>query len=458
MMTRRLLCTILIATTFNASCQSIVSFETVPVKNNTYRKWVQGWITVEENRTKSQSNKIRLPFILSLSSNSLDEDNAPILIMSGGPGNSSLNMANGIVNTIWGRKRDILIMEQRGTTFADPSLRCPEIDSLRVYGMNNKLWGSSLDKLKLKGAKLCFQKFIKGGVDLLGYNTLESVHDIEELRNALKIDKMILYGMSYSCKLMTAYSQIYPERTKGLILDSPLPHQVKYDEEAFENIDTVLKNVIKNYTGSLSLYEEWKDYIYSVRDSVFSLSFKSRNIFYTKNELIDVVMFKLSGHQTIKSTPNSIKRIVEGDHGEVSNIIDYYLKPSEQSLGMRYSLWITEELSDQNQDSINVQRERFEWLKDYSPNDISFETQKVWELEPILKFRAWPTTKYLGNVLILSGEFDPWTPVRYGIQMKSYFPNAQWIVYPETSHVPGFTEKGFKDIDLFLSKTEVLSK
>jgi len=424
----------------------------VPIKNKTNRIWKQGWISVNENRRELSSNLIELPFVLSKTSDSINNYDIPVLIMSGGPGNSSLNMANGVVNTPWGKNRDIIVFEQRGTIYSRPSLKCPEIDSLRILGLNKGLWGKQLDSLKALGTQLCYDRLTSQNIDLNGYNSLESVEDINELRKELKIDKMILYGMSYSCNLMAAYAQTYPENVEALILDSPLPHQANYDEEAFQNVDSILIKIIKNYSGSTELYYDWKNYISLVKDSVFKVSINSKVYNYTKNELIDMVLFKMSSHNTLSETSTTIESIISGQHQGVKDVINYHLEPSGQALGMRYSLWIGEELSQEKEEIIDKQEKKYSWLLDYPVNDVSFETANIWKVNSIYENRKWPESSYNGPALILSGQFDPWTPEWYGVEMLQYLPFAKHLIYPENSHLPGFTKKGFNDINDFINQ------
>ncbi|MCG8332790.1 MAG: alpha/beta hydrolase [Chitinophagales bacterium] len=426
----------------------------VPIENTSSRTWISGWISVPENRTENSSNLIKLPFIYSKAPDSLRKMNVPVLIMSGGPGNSSLHMANGVVNTAWGEKRDVFVFEQRGTRYAEPSLTCPEVDSLRIYGLVNGLWGDSLRQLKMQGVQACYKRLVSQNIDLNGYNTLETVEDIEALRKVLKIDKMILYGMSYSCNLMTAYAQTYPKNTAALILDSPLPHQVNYDEEAYRNIDSILIRITDYYSGSEQFYRQWKNYLHSVQDSVFEVSINGKSFRYTKNELIDIVLFKMSSHSSLKEVTTSIQNITQGNHQGIAEVINYYLEPSGQALGMRYSLWLSEEIAEEKINVINQQKNLYSWLYDYQANDVSFEMGDVWKVNSLYLMRKWPNSIYDGSVLILSGQFDPWTPEWYGITASQYLPNSKHIIYPEHSHLPGFSEKGIEDINEFINQID----
>lgn len=423
----------------------------VPKKNNTDRSWNEGWLAVPENRKTKESNTIELPFVLSKVADSLKNDDTPVLIMSGGPGNGSLHMANGSVYTAWGKTRDLLVLEQRGTILAKPSLTCPEIDSLRIRGLKKGIYGKSLDSMKLVGTKLCYDRLIANNIDLNGYNTLESVEDIEALRKSLKLNKLILYGMSYSCNLMATYAQKYPQNVKALILDSPLPHQSNHDEEVYQNIDSTLVNVVNHYSGSKDIYNNWKDYMKVIKDSVFEISVDSVTYYYTKNELIDIPINNMSSHGSLEKTAESMEKIMNGDRSGMKEIIGYYLRESRQALGMRFSVWIGEELAEEDVDIIRENQEKCEWLGDYAANDVSFKTKEYWPVNSIYDNWKWPIGNYNGPVLILSGEFDPWTPVWYGKMLLPFFPNAKHSIYLENSHLPGFTDKGTDDISDYLN-------
>lgn len=422
----------------------------VPVANETEREWTQGWIEVDENRLVPSSNRIKLPFVLSKVP---DEDKVcdiPVLIMSGGPGNASLHMTNGVVYTPWGRQADVLVMDQRGTGHSSPCLDCPEVDSLRIEGVKSMAHGRSLDSYTRRGAKLCYDRLSGQNTDLAGYNTLQSLEDIEALRVALGFDKLVLYGMSYSCNLMAAYAQTYPEHTHALILDSPLPHHANYDIEAFANIDATVQNLLRHYGAPEGLYASWTAHIEQIKDSTYVIEVDGSKYAYGANELIDAMLFRMYSHRTLHDVADCMKRIIEGDHRDVIDVIKGNLSTTNQALGMRYSLWVSEELPHENPKSIIAERHETSWLGAYAVNDMNHQLGEVWEVESIYKSADWPESTYDGPTIILSGQFDPWTPTSYGKMMKSVTTNATHKIYPETTHLPGFTEEGFEDIREFI--------
>lgn len=447
-----ILCLLSILSCAYYNSESAIIDKAVPLENRTERQWEEGWLAVPENRKIKGSNTIELPFVLSKVHDSLKNDDAPVLIMSGGPGNGSLHMANGSPNTSWGKNRDLLVMEQRGTLRSNPSLMCPELDSLRIQGLKAGLYGKALDSLKSKATSLCYERLTTDGIDLNGYHTLESVEDIEALRSLLQLDQLILYGMSYSCNLMSAYARKYPQHVKAVILDSPLPHQSNHDEEVHQNIDSTLVKVIRRYKGNGTLYDQWASYMSVIRDSVFEIEIDSVTYAYTKNELIDIPLDAMSSHGGLRNVVPSIEAIISGDHSAMKEIMGYYLGRTRQAKGMRYSVWVGEELPEENPERIEANMNSIDWIAGYAANDINFETKIHWPVDSIYNNWTWPEGTYEGPTLILSGEFDPWTPVWYGKMLLPLFPKATHSIYPENSHLPGFTRKGTNDIADFLNK------
>jgi pimeloyl-ACP methyl ester carboxylesterase len=359
-------------------------------------------------------------------------------------------MANGFTRSKVGSSGDVLVMDQRGTFYARPYLNCPEIDSARIQGIKKGFFGQKLHRLHLEAVQDCYNRWITDGADLDGYNTLESVQDIEDLRNLLSIDQLILYGMSYSCKLMSAYAMTYPDRVRAMILDSPLPHESNYDEEAWAAIDGVFRAVLNYYNGDDDLYQQWTDYVESVQDSAFTIDLDSISFRYTSANIIDAALNFLGDHGSLSQLPSVITRLIQGVHTDVLGVMESYLQSGRQAKGMRYSTWIAEELPDEDEAQIAKKSERVSWLANYAVNDVSFETARNWKVRSIYETKEWPDQPYEGPVFILSGAFDPWTPVAYGEKMKEKFSQAKLKIYPERTHLPGFTRDGATDIYEFI--------
>jgi len=61
------------------------------------------------------------------------------------------------------------------------------------------------------------------GASAAFYSTADHAEDLEAVRQALGVDKIGLYGVSYGTKLATAYALAHPDHVERLLLDSVLP-------------------------------------------------------------------------------------------------------------------------------------------------------------------------------------------------------------------------------------------
>ena len=131
---------------------------------------------------------------------------ATILALAGGPGQAAtplLGAFAGVLKPVL-RTRELVTFDQRGTG-GSGRLRC---DGLSGPG--------SLASVVLG----CAQSI---GPPRADYTTAASVADVEAVRAALGVDKLILYGTSYGTKVALEYAAAYPEHVARLILDSVVP-------------------------------------------------------------------------------------------------------------------------------------------------------------------------------------------------------------------------------------------
>jgi pimeloyl-ACP methyl ester carboxylesterase len=77
------------------------------------------------------------------------------------------------------------------------------------------------------------------------YSTAEHAEDLDAVRQALGLDKIALYGVSYGTKLAMAYALAHPTHVERLILDSVLPP---------EGPDPYSANVLRDLPATLNAF------------------------------------------------------------------------------------------------------------------------------------------------------------------------------------------------------------
>jgi len=402
-----------------------------------------GYLIVPENRKKNNSKTIKLPFIVVYSKNSAKKKD-PLLYTTGGPGGSSLGWARGAPNRSVTRDRDCIAFEQRGTRFAIPKLESGELSEAIKESYRRNL---PKDSMMVEGVKRFKKAFEEKGIDLSGYNTDETVSDIDDLLVTLGIDSVNLTGGSYSGGLMLAVLQKDPARVRSLILDSPLPTFVPIDEDEPANFNEAL-NTLFNYCKKDSINQElygnlkqkFQDYFSSIEGKIFTINYLEKgsldsiSIQYTRNDLLNVIENTITDFPRIKDVPFVITQLINGNHRSyIQEILDGIFSGGSPT-GMRISVYCADQTAYHNETILQQLPNAYPWMKGYHINDVYKSMCDCWKVPPIKKETK--TAFYSDKpVLLADGALDPACRPLYIDMLAHYMPNAQRIIYLKRSHM-----------------------
>ncbi len=429
-----------------------------------------GYLLVPENRKKINSKTIKLPFIIVRSKNP-NKRKDPIFFTGGGPGTSSLNWANGISKSTLINDRDCIAFEQRGTKYAIPYLRRFDLDLAIREAYRKNL---SKDSMAVIGANQYKKSLKKAGIDITGYNTDETVTDIHDLLNVLKIDSVNLFGISYSGGLMLSVLRKDDTKIRSLVLNSPLPNFTPIDEDEPANFMEALNIIfdrIESDTLAKNLYgnqkERFQQYFNSIINKKFYLPYvengktDTMNIEYTKNDLLEIIVNSMFGPTAIKDVPVIINNIINGNHSEyMKSKLNDIFNGNPAPNGMRIAVYCADQSAYNNPEVEKRLYEIYPFLEGYHINDVYNAICDCWKVPAVS-----PTTKqpFYSNkpVLIGDGELDPACRPLYMYMIQHYMPNAQSFVFKNLSHGVGgkdFYEMTQKFIDNPFEKIHTDSK
>jgi len=177
-----------------------------------------GELDVAEDRRRPGSRTIALSFIV-LPALQSERTAEPVWALSGGPGDGSTTLLPAVTRA-WQavrERRDIVLVDQRGTGSAHP-LQCEST----IDQNPSAAFGHVFDPAVIEACRAALAPI----ADLAAYTTAASVDDLDEVRQALGYDRLVLWGGSYGSRLALSYMERHPERVTFAVLDSVAPPEV----------------------------------------------------------------------------------------------------------------------------------------------------------------------------------------------------------------------------------------
>ena len=175
-----------------------------------------GRLVVPEVRGKDGSNLIELAFVRLKSK--AESPLAPLIYLAGGPGGSSTFFADRPASLqAWLPMLglgDVIFLDQRATGRSEPDLRfrSPSPPPLEVFADQEVA-----KEYFLEGVRGAAEYYREQGIDFDGYNSAESADDINDLRIALGLEKVSLFGFSYGTHLALATIRRHGEHLENVI-------------------------------------------------------------------------------------------------------------------------------------------------------------------------------------------------------------------------------------------------
>jgi len=222
----------MICVVFCTAQNSTVTFEPYPFESKS-GKTVEaelGTFSVPENRAIANSGNIDLYFVRFKSTN--PNPGNPIVYLAGGPGGSGISTAKGARFELFMALRevaDVIALDQRGTGLSN---QIPPCQKSAVFPLDIPGTSESYISEMSKTAKECISFWKEQGVALEGYTTVENANDLEDLRKALGVSKINLWGISYGSHLAFDFVKRYEESVGKIVmagLEGP-GHTIKLPE------------------------------------------------------------------------------------------------------------------------------------------------------------------------------------------------------------------------------------
>jgi pimeloyl-ACP methyl ester carboxylesterase len=152
-----------------------------------------------------------------------------VLVLAGGPGQAATPLID-VMPDLFGsllETRQLITFDQRGT--GGTALRCPSVEGR--------------DPTITDDASAVAKCAARLGPARTAYTTAASVADVDAVRAALGVEKLIVVGVSYGTKVALNYAQAFPQHVERLVLDSVVPPEGNdpFARSTFAEIPRVLR-------------------------------------------------------------------------------------------------------------------------------------------------------------------------------------------------------------------------
>jgi pimeloyl-ACP methyl ester carboxylesterase len=188
-------------------------------------------ISVPENRAADSSRNIRLYFYRFKARK--PSGRAPIFFLPGGPGgfynddwvkglNKKPEGGSNLEAWLYAQNRDVVLVNQRGARLPDKTYQFLFFISFGTSLAKPFDYESAATPLK-ENAKIAIDQWTSRGMDLAGYDIMNMIEDINDIRVKLGYERIALRGTSFGSQWSMAYMQKYPQHVDRAVLGGTEP-------------------------------------------------------------------------------------------------------------------------------------------------------------------------------------------------------------------------------------------
>ncbi|HEX6556136.1 MAG TPA: alpha/beta fold hydrolase [Ktedonobacteraceae bacterium] len=403
-----------------------------------------GFLSVPEDRSHMQGPTIRLAVAIFKTPSSHPAPD-PVLVLGGGPGDALLermgptyNAGNLLSN------RDLILLDQRGAGYSQPSLRCFVNETPRA----------------------CHDRLVKSGINLNAYTTLENAADVHDLIQTLGYRQVNLEGASYGTRLALTVMRLYPADLRSVVLKAVLPPQVNaltsLPQATIRAFDVLFRGCSADSSCNAT-YPHLQAVFYQLVANLNTtpISFKialqtgaSVTVHFTGNDLVLWLRQSLYAAGYIPQLPAVIFQIRQHDYAQLASIYGNFIDDT-MSWGLFYSVICGEDAAFTTRQALKISVQGLPPQAQHALLDLSmslFSVCQFWGMSPVPVVQKEPVRSTIPT-LILQGEYDPATPPANGMLAaqtlsRSYFfllPGVGHFIHSPTSTCPDTIPEAFRD-------------
>jgi pimeloyl-ACP methyl ester carboxylesterase len=403
-----------------------------------------GHLSVAENPALPQGRQIALHIAWIPAGDEGPTEPDPVFMLAGGPGQAATESYPQVAAAFRPvqKKRDVILVDQRGTGQSNP-LRCEEPrkpEQAKVSATGAKAVDKAAEARRF--AQRCRAALSKKA-DLRFYTTTDAIRDLDAVRQAIGAAKINLVGVSYGTRVAQQYAMRYPHSTRTIVLDSVAPNTLILGNDFARNLEQALdlqfgqcgktpacSRTLGNPRSRLdALMAQLRTAppLVRYRDA-------STNQVHEERLLPEHVagLMRMYAYAPLASSllPLQLKEASEGRYDgllALAKMLDDTLS-GQMMFGMQLSVICSEDAQG---------------LK-ANPDDVATLLGNQFADDLGAQCAVWPKGAMPADfhaplrtpvpALLMSGEFDPVTPPRYGAEVVKTLPNGRHLVVRGQGH------------------------
>ncbi len=410
-----------------------------------------GYLSVPENRARPDSPQIRL--MVSIVRGRAPRAADPVLYLSGGPGSgavySTATLARGWAGFLG--NRDLIVVDQRGTGFSQPSLTCPELGPVHTAHLREVVAPAARLDAEHGALMRCRDRLARAGVDVGAYSSAANAADLRDLRLALGYQQWNLLGISYGTRLALTALRHDAEGIRSVVLDSVYPPQANLFTGLAPNLDRALRTLFDGCAasqGCAAAYPDLEGRFYALVERLNAEPVTVRvrdprgasvSMRVDGARLIEVVFRMLYVSAELPRLPQMIAGTAAGDYRELARMQASRLARSQGvSEAMYYAVECQEDMALINLDQARAAVATYPRLQSYyaaTPelNPAGFALCAAWRPGPPDPAVAAPVVSDV-PALLLAGEYDPITAPAWADAAAATLSRGEVYHFPGTGH------------------------
>ncbi|GAA5151128.1 alpha/beta hydrolase [Pseudonocardia eucalypti] len=388
-----------------------------------------GTLVVPETRGADGPRRIALPVTI-VRASAPRPGAVPVVYLHGGPGAGAVEDVGGQLRDARGRElvaidQDWIFFDQRGGGLSAPALDCGEV-ALTDAGPLSDVAAAQLVS--------CAERLRASGVDLSRYNAEEVVRDIQDLRAALRLDRIDLFGVSYGTRIALAAVQHAAEGVRAVVLDSPWTPEAMWAEGGPEMVSDAVREIFTRCAADPACHGRFPDAAPQLDALANRLLPGPQTIngkTYTADDLGGFLMDTAYSSPGARALPATVARFTAGDMTE----LDQHLAERSGYHEAQHLTHLCKEefpFEDEGRMRRRAQRDPVSRLLENSMGRY-FQVCRSYPVGPPDPVEAQPVSSPLPT-LFLAAEIDPGCPPAVARTAAARFPNGQLSIIPNATH------------------------